>query len=257
MDSGGAFLQGLRNRVSGLRNRATGYAQRRIADRFIPRMPGLPGLPGLPNINTRGLQASASKLESQPIWVKIVTLVVLTCFIGIFFAYIHKKESAFGYDSLMQGLIVVCIFLVGLGLSFLLKYDILDFVISSQINILCLFFLVSYAGLTALLTTDGFIENFLSIFTTFGQIIKDPTQIFEKGFSIIIPIVFFLIPLFVLLNNATKNIYLALTVLATSAGVVYVLYPKNKANPIPGGAGFDLGTVNCREHWYEIWKKKC
>ena len=255
MDSGGAFLQGLRNKASGLKNKAKGYAQRKIMDRMMPKMPGMPGLPGMPSMS--GVQGAATKLESQPIIAKIITLLVLTVFVGIFFAYIHKKESTFGFDSLQQGLIVAAIVIAGIGLSFLLKYDMLDFIISSEINLLCFYFLISYAGLTSILTPSGFFDHFLDIFITLGQIIADPTTIFEKGFSLIIPIVLFLVPLIILINNATKNIWLALMVVATSAGVVYVLYPKNNINPIPGGTGFDIGTAGCKENWYEVWKRDC
>jgi hypothetical protein len=152
----------------------------------------------------------------------------------------------------------VCVgVLVGVGVSFYLKYDIIDFLISSQTNILCIYFLISYAGLTSLLTPSGFFSHFFDIFIAFGQIISDPTTIFEKGFSLVIPIVFFIIPLLVLINNATKSIWLALLVFATSVGVVFVLYPKNSVNPIPGGAGFDLGSAACRQNFWEIWKKQC
>jgi hypothetical protein len=252
MDSGGDIFSRARTAASGLKDKAKGYAQKKMMDRMMPKMPGLPGMP-----NMAGVQGSASKLEKQPILAKIATLVIMTIFIGIFFAYIHKKESTFGYDSLQQGLIVAAIVIIGIGLSFFFKYDMIDFIISSQVNILCFYFLIAYSGLTAIITPSGFFDHFLDIFITAGQIIADPTQIFDKGFSLIIPIIFFIIPLLILLNNLTKNIWLALMVLATSGGVVYVLYPKNSINPIPGGAGFDIGTASCRENVWEIWKKKC
>lgn len=251
MDSGGAFLQGLRNRASSLGSRARDYTQNRIIQRITPRMPAF----NMPDM--RSLSVAAKRIETQPVWVKILTLVCVTTFVGIFFAYIHKKESTFGYDFTQQILIVVAIVVLGIILSVFLKYNTLDFIISSQINLICFYFLISYAGLTTLLTTDGFFNNFLSIFVTFGQIVSDPTQIFEKGFSLIIPILLFLVPLFILINNATKSIWLALISIATGGAIVYLLYPKNKVNPIAGGAGFDLGTANCKKNWWEIWKRKC
>jgi len=271
MNSGGGVFSSLKSGVSSLAGKAksgasslAGKAKGAAAaaslfamGKMMPKMPGLPGLklPGLPG--AAGVKGMANNLEKQPIFAKIATLVVLSLFIGIFFMYIHKKEAAFGYNSIMQGLIVAAIVLVGVGVSFYLKYDIIDFIISSQTNILCIYFLISYAGLTSLLTPSGFFSHFFDIFIAFGQIISDPTTIFEKGFSLVIPIVFFIIPLLVLINNATKSIWLALLVFATSVGVVFVLYPKNSVNPIPGGAGFDLGSAACRQNFWEIWKKKC
>jgi hypothetical protein len=256
MDSGG-FLSKARSAVSSARSKAKGYAQRKMFERMTPKIPDISSfkMPGLPS--GKATQSAANNLESQPIWLKIVILLIVTGFVGILFAYIHKKESTFGFNTLNQGLIVVAIVVIGLGLAYFMKFDKIDFLISSQINLLCFYFLISYAGLTALLTPDGFFSNFLDIFVTAGQIISDPTQIFEKGFSLIIPIIFFLIPLIILLKNATKNIWLALASVATAAGIVYILYPKNNVNPIAGGQGFDLGTANCREHSWEIWKKKC
>ena len=265
MNSGGGVFSKLKSGASSLAGKAKGAvgslagkakgaaaaASLFAMGKMMPKMPGLPGL------NMAGVKGAANNLEKQPMFAKIATLVVLSLFIGIFFMYIHKKESAFGYDSIMQGLIVVCIVLVGLGLTYYIKYDMIDFIISSQTNILCIYFLVSYAGLTSLLTPSGFFGHFFDIFIAVGQIISDPTTIFEKGFSLVIPIVFFIIPLLVLINNATKSIWLALLVFATSVGVVYVLYPKNSVNPIPGGAVFDLGSSACRENFWEIWKRKC
>jgi hypothetical protein len=266
MNSGGGVFSKLKSGASSLAGRAKsgasslyskgkGAATAFALSKMMPKMPGLPGLPGLPS--AAGVKGMANNMEKQPIFAKIATLVVLSLFIGIFFMYIHKKEAAFGYNSIMQGLIVAAIVLAGVGLSFYLKFDIIDFIISSQTNILCIYFLISYAGLTSLLTPSGFFGNFFDIFIVIGQIISDPTTIFEKGFSLVIPIVFFIIPLLVLINNATKSIWLALLVFATSVGVVYVLYPKNSVNPIPGGAGFDLGSAACRENFWEIWKKSC
>lgn len=263
MNSGGGVFSSLKSGASSLagkaksgasslyskgKSAATGFA----LSKMMPKMPKLPGLPGM-----AGVKGAANNLEKQPMFAKIATLVVLSLFVGIFFMYIHKKESAFGYNSLMQGLIVASIVLVGLGVSYYLKYDMIDFIISSQTNILCIYFLISYAGLTSLITPSGFFGHFFDMFIVLGQIISDPTLIFEKGFSLLIPITFFIIPLLILINNATKSIWLALLVFATSVGVVYVLYPKNDVNPIPGGAVFDLGSAACRENFWEIWKRSC
>ena len=192
MTSGG-FLQS----ISSLASRATQAVRNRLLPRTTPPgIPGIPelsrGLPGIPGLSgilglsgipgmsrgvpTRGVpvrgmpttstvRGIANKLEQQPIYGKIITLVILSLFIGIFFMYIHKKDDAFGYDSLQKGLIVACIVIVGIALSFYLKYDMIDFIISSQTNILCFFFLISYSSLTALITPSGFFGNFFSIFS--------------------------------------------------------------------------------------------
>lgn len=255
MDSGGGIFSRAKAAASGLKNKATGYAQRKMMDKMMPKMPGLPGLPNF--ANPSGAKGLVNRMESQPIWLKIVILLIVTSFVGVLFAYIHKKESTFGFETLNQGLIVVAIVVIGLAIAYFMKFDMIDFLISSQVNLLCFYFLISYAGLTALLSAEGFFNNFLSIFTTAGQIIADPTQIFEKGFSLIIPIIFFLIPLIVLLKNATQNIFLALASVATAAAIVYILYPKNNVNPIAGGQGFDLASKNCEKKWSNGWGLFC
>ena len=131
----------------------------------------------------------------------------MSIFIGIFFTYIHKKEGTFGFDTVEKGLIVAALVIMGLAVSYSFKLGILDFIISSEINILAFYFIISYASLTSL-ASNGFITNFLNIFITIGTILKDPTTIFEKGYSLIVPIVFFLIPLFVLLYNFTQSVFL-------------------------------------------------
>lgn len=273
MTSGG-FLPS----IGSLASRASQAARNKIMNRFMPRpprvpgIPGLPGLPGLPGIlgMSRGMpprgipgmptsstaRGVANRLEKQPMFAKIATLVILSLFIGVFFMYIHKKEATFGYDSIQQGLIVACIVIVGIALSFYFKYDMIDFIISSQTNILCFFFLISYSSLTALITPSGFFSHFLDIFSTISDIIVDPTQIFEKGFSLVIPIIFFLIPLIILINNATRNIWLAIMALATGIAVVYVLYPKNNVNPIAGGLGFSTSS-GCTKNKLLFWKTQC
>jgi multisubunit Na+/H+ antiporter MnhC subunit len=256
MTSGGGIFSSASGAVTSAynrgRNSVSSFAGRAAAARFMPRPPGFPGLP-----NVGAAQSAVTKLEKSSFFFKIVSFIVMTVFIGIFFAYMHKKESSFGADGLAQGLIITAIAIVGLVFSRFLKYDMFDYIISTQQNIICLFFLISYSGITSLFTPSGFIDHFLDIFIVFGQILADPTVIFDKGFSLIVPIIFFMIPLFILINNLTKNIWLALMVIASSAGVVYVLYPKNNVNPIPGGAAFDIGSSGCKENWYEIWKKSC
>ena len=74
---------------------------------------------------------------------KIFMLIVLSFFMGIFFMYINKKEKAFNFDSFDKISIVVALLVAGIGISYMFHIDMLNFIISSQINILCLYALVS------------------------------------------------------------------------------------------------------------------
>jgi hypothetical protein len=226
---------------------------------MMPKIPsfGLPSMKGVPQILGQG----QGKVSS---FAKIFTFVILSIFIGIFFMYIHKKDESYNFSSFQQIATVVAIIVAGLGISYLMKFDLLNFIISSQINILCFYFIISYTSLTSFFTDVGFFDGLYHVLSTFGDILADPTTIFDKGFGLIIPLILFIIPLIVLVYNFTQNIGLAILVVITSLAVTLALYPKNK-NPISGGVPLTdvVGVKTCVDsNWgylnpFNIGKPKC
>jgi hypothetical protein len=248
MDSGGAVTSFLKNK-------------------FMPRpsMPSMPSIPGMrmpslkmPYLGKQSASTSISKsnnLFSASLF-EYGLLGVLTLFIGIFFSYIFAKDKDLGFDALDKGIIVAALVLIGIGGSYIFKANIIDFLISSQINIICIYLLISYVGINTFSGPDSWV-SFLRFFRTLSNIITDPTTIFKTGYTLIVPIILLVIPLLVLLYNFTKNIYMTILVLGVSAGIVYSLYPKNNAVPIVGGS--PLGTAGgptCVEHWYDNFNPK-
>jgi hypothetical protein len=57
--------------------------------------------------------------------------------------------------------------------------------------------------------------------------ISDPSTIATNGMSVIMPLGLLLVPLFVLLYDATQNIFLPFVVLGVSIGIMYILYPTS------------------------------
>jgi len=231
-----------------------------------PQQPAAPELPGF-NISSsldylnklsspsKPSYRSTSKSTSNNLFsgsiFQYVTLGVLTAFIAVLFTYIFNKDKAFGFDAYDKGIIVACLVLVGVGGSYFFNSNIIDFLISSQINIICVYLLISYVGLSSFSGENSWV-SLINFGRTVASIVVDPTNIFKKGYSLIIPLVLLIIPLLVLLYNFTKNIFVALLVLGVSVGVVYTLYPKNNVTPIEGGTRLIGGTgPTCVEHWYQ------
>ena len=196
-----------------------------------------------PGSNRRG--APPSKPSTTVTISKILILLLLSAFIGLFFVYLYNKEKEFNFDVIDKIIVVVALMLAGIAVAYFLKLDVLNFIISSQINILCFYFLISYASLTTFFSSAGW-GGFIRIFRNIFHIIEDPTQIFEKGFSLIIPLILFLIPVIILIYNATQSILLGILVLLASFAITYSLYPKNK-NPIAGGTPLidAIGVKTC------------
>ena len=76
-------------------------------------------------------------------------------------------------------------------------------------------------------------------------------------------VIFFIIPLLLLIYNLTQSPTLAILVLLFSAGITYTLYPKNNVNPIAGGVPLSKSLTNCvNSNWEYViplnWgKEKC
>ena len=211
---------------------AEGEAEKSMFGSF--KMPSIPGF-GSKGANPAGqlgqLNSSTKKGPALPsIVFQVIALITMSGMIGTFFMYINKREQDFGYDVIEKGMIVGALLIMGLALAFGLKFSLLDFLISSEINIIATYLLISYLVLEVGTGSSPF-EKFKTFFSDLWDSIKDPSSVFSKT-NLLMTLVFMIIPLLVLINDATQNIFLALTVLLVSIGSVYVLYPKNNAVPI-------------------------
>jgi len=222
----------------------------------FPSMPSMPSMPSfkMPSFGKQSASRSISNNQANQFSASLFQyglLGILTLFTGILFSYIFAKDKVLGFDAVDKGIIVACLVCVGIGGSYIFNANIIDFLISSQINIICFYLLISYVGINTFSGPDSWI-SFLRFFRTLSNIITDPTTIFSTGYTLIIPIILLVIPLLVLFYNFTKNIFITVLVLGVSAGIVYSLYPKNNVVPIVGGS--PLGTAGgptCVEHWYD------
>ena len=184
----------------------------------------------------KGVAPESHGIALPSIVFKIALLLFTTVLIGIFFSYIHNNEVAFGANVFDQVLVITSLVVAGLAISYIFKFGSIDFIISSEINILSFYMLASYIGLSSM-ASKGFFTTFLDMFKNAYDILTHPTQLFTKGFSVLVPLLLFIIPIFVLLFDATKSIFLPFVVLGISVGIVYILYPKNSVDPISGGIG--------------------
>jgi len=172
--------------------------------------------------------------SNKPTVIQIILLIVFTGILGILLFYLHNHQSSVA--TIKNSVMVVSIMIAAIGLAgFLnLNINIYDFLISSQINILCIFLLLCYIGITSLSSLGTLVavgEYFMDILSLF----TDPTQLFKKGFSIIMPTIFLLIPIVVLVTNLTQNAFTAILVLLVSVAVVYFLWPEDLSSPPIGG----------------------
>lgn len=119
---------------SGLAKRVGSSASRALQNRFNPfsrnpstgppRIPGMPGISGMPrlpvNLGQQGPQrgvAGKGTATTKVTIAKIVTLVLLSAFIGVFFMYLYKKEKEFNFDVIDKGIVVVALLLSGIAHS--------------------------------------------------------------------------------------------------------------------------------------------
>jgi len=208
-------------------------AENRLLGSF--KMPSL----SIPDFGSKGKNSlgQIGKLNSSKggpalpsIVFKVIALLTLSAFLGTFFVYIHKREQDFNYNLIEKGGMVVVLLIMGLALAYGAKFSLLDFIISSEINIVATYLLVSYIVLQIGTGTSPF-DKIKTFFTDLWDSIKDPSIVFSKP-DLFLSLIFMIIPLLVLINNATENIFLAITVLIVSLGSVYLLYPHNNSIPI-------------------------
>jgi heme/copper-type cytochrome/quinol oxidase subunit 4 len=214
----------------------------------IPRM-GIPRMPsiGMPRMPSMGMPSSvapkAKKPSNLPTFIQIVCLIIFSGVLGTLLYYLHNKES--DTEAIKNGIMVICVMIAAVGLASFLNMGInmYDFLISSEINILCLFLFLSYIGVTSLFSFSAFTDIWTFIKNLFG-VFAHPTDLFSKGYSIIMPTIFLLIPLMVLVTNFIKAsgvnmigaiVGAALTV-GVSFAVVYFIWPSHlTSSPIGGG----------------------
>jgi hypothetical protein len=104
-----------------------------------------------------------------------------------------------------------------------------------------MYLLLCYIGFTYAVFSNPF-DNLITFMKDLFSVLTDPTYIYTKGFSLLLPIIFFVIPILVLLYDSTKSLVNALITLGISIAVVYFLYPKNDVVPITGGSSSGLSS---------------
>ena len=152
--------------------------------------------------------------------------------LGLLFYFIFKKQSDFGMDAVGKIIISIALLVMAVVITQSFKLNTLDFLISSEINILCMYLLLCYIGFTYAVFSNP-LDNLISFIKDLFSVLTDPTYIYSKGFSLLLPIIFFVIN--------------ALITLGISIAVVYFLYPKNDVVPITGGssAGLSSSSSDC------------
>ena len=170
---------------------------------------------------------------------EIGALSFFSIIIALLFYYIYKKESTFGMDGVTKIIIALALLTMSFVITQSFKLNVIDFLISSEINILCMYLLLCYIGFTYATFSNPF-DSTITFMGNIVSVMSDPTYIFKAGFSLLLPIIFFIIPILVLLYDATQSLANALITLGISIAIVYMLYPQNNVVPITGGASYSL-----------------
>lgn len=195
----------------------------------------IPSMPRLGRTKTLSASQGTSKPSAKPTITQIVLLIIFSGILGVLLFYLHNHQSTTA--TIKNSIMVVSIMIAAIGIASFLNrnINIYDFLISSEINILCIFLLLCYIGVTSIFSA-GTLVSIGEYFANLLSLTWDPTNLFNKGFSIIMPTLFLLIPIIVLVMNISKNILTGLLVLVISSAVVFFLWPENlTASPIGGG----------------------
>lgn len=227
MDGGLSFnpLSKIKSKAKDARNTAATAAMLGSLKGFMPTSKSSKGLFSSSMKGVAGPQVVQGSSMGSTL-LKIIIFIISTLFVSLFTIYTLKKSLSFTKDSIIKIVLVVLILNVGLFASYILKVPVLDFLISSQINLVCFYMLLTYSTLTTLFS-DGVLSALTKSFDYISNIVKDPTSIFENSGATFMPIFFFIIPSLVLLYNATQNIMAFLLVLAITVGTgAVILFPK-------------------------------
>jgi membrane protein YdbS with pleckstrin-like domain len=205
-----------------------------------PRAPLPPRLPPPPP------PTKSSATSTKPTITQIIFLLIFSFLLGTLMFYLHNKQS--NVSSIKNGIMIVCVMISAIAITgaLHLNINIYDLLISSQINTLCLFLFLSYIGISSFsaweIFTDlgTYVKDLFSIFT-------DPTNLYKKGFDIIIPTLFMLIPFIILVTNFIKMsgvnflgaVIGAIMTALISIIVVYFLWPENLTKPPISKSGDD------------------
>jgi hypothetical protein len=230
-------MPSFKNPAAGLAGKIKGKAQGALLKSLIPKNP-LSGVK-MPSFGSFfGKKASTGSVDPSavqsveskgpiPMYIfKIVLIGIFTLFISLFSVYTIKTEKDFNKTSLLKFFLIVIIFLIALGLTVFFKAKTLDFIISSQINIMCLYLLILYLLISGVLV-DGPLSGLKKIFKLFSTSTSDPLSVFKNITGVLIPIVLFIIPCLVLLYNATQNIYQTIIVAVLTIGCGSILLSPN------------------------------
>jgi heme/copper-type cytochrome/quinol oxidase subunit 4 len=244
MDSGGAFGM-------------PSFSRPKIPSMGMPRMPsmGMPRMPSAPKAPKKTSKSASTK----PTIVQIILLVLFSFFLGTLMFYLHNKES--DTTAIKNGIMVVCIMIAAIGITgFLhLNINIYDLLLASEINILCLFLFLSYIGVTTFGSWGSFVDIGTYVKDLFS-VFKEPTKLYSKGYDIIVPTLFMLIPFMVLITNFIKMsgvnfigaVAGAVLTTAISVAVVYFIWPDNLSKPpIDKASSSSSGSLmsNIRNLW--------
>ena len=215
------------SKVKGVKDKAASAALMGSLSKMNPFKKGLPSMgslsKGMPTGPTVPGQGNASKPSTV---FKIVVFAIASLFISLFAVFSFKKSQGFSTENILKIVFVALIFNAGLFGAFMMKVPVLDFLISSQINILCFYMILTFTTITSLFS-DG-VWNALS--TSFGfikDITTNPTSMFENSGKTFIPLFFFIVPSVVLLYNASQGFTQFLLILAMTLGTgAVILLPK-------------------------------
>lgn len=231
MDGSGVFGS-LKSKASGklkgAKDKAATAALMGSLSKMNPFKKGLPGVGSLTKGMPKGLTGPTvpgqpSKLSTA---FKIVVFAIASLFISLFAVFSFKKSQGFSTENILKIVFVALIFNAGLFAAFMLKLPVLDFLISSQINILCFYMILTFTTITSLFS-DGVWEAMKTSFGFIKDITTKPTSMFENSGKTFFPIFFFIIPSVVLLYNASQGFKQFLLILAmTLATGAVILLPK-------------------------------
>ena len=156
--------------------------------------------------------------------------------LGLLFYFIFKKQTDFSMpDAFMKIMLSLIMLFLVVVIAQSYKLNSLDFILSSEINVLCMYLLLCYIGFTYASFSSP-LENLFTFTSDLFSVLSDPTYIYTKGFSLLLPIILFVIPILVLLYDATKSLAIAFVTLGISIAIVYFLYPSADIVPITGGS---------------------
>lgn len=242
MDSGGAFR---RSKMSMPKMSRSKMSMPKLP--FMDRLkkPSSDMLPSfdMSKIPSFGIPSSVNNSKpnsssTKPTTVQIILLIIFSFLLGTLMFYLHNKES--NKDAIKNGILVVCIMIAAIGITGFLHLDIniYDLLLASQINILCLFLFLSYIGVTSFGSLGSFVDIGTYVKDLFS-VIKNPTNLYSKGYDIIVPTLFMMIPFIILITNFIKMsgvnfmgaVAGAILTTVISVVVVYFLWPDNLTRP--------------------------